>query len=182
MAGQLLRASLRLVRGTTIAQTIARIQALKPFSGGLEARHDRRAAGPSSSGRPGSGPFHFSSSGHETALRRLTSGSRPTVGRLEQGPSWRTQAGQAVYCAMGLEPGFSMAAPATGPVVLRARIRRCRCPSALPQLSPRGGTEDEIDRPRYPPRLLRGRDRRGGRDPLSRADRDEPGGAGALCR
>src|SRR6266571_3834566 len=34
---------------------------------------------------------------------------------------------------MGFEPGFSMAAPATDPVVFRARIRRCRCPPALPQ-------------------------------------------------
>src|SRR5205814_8890809 len=48
------------------------------------------------------------------------------------GAFWRTQAGQAVYCAMGLEPGFSLAAPATGPVVLRARIRRCRSSTGSP--------------------------------------------------
>src|SRR5215216_7949535 len=35
-------------------------------------------------------------------------------------------------CAMGLEPGFSLAAPATGPVVLRARIRRCRSSTGSP--------------------------------------------------
>src|SRR5215211_6118319 len=42
---------------------------------------------------------------------------------------------------MGPEPGFSVAAPATSPLVLRARIRRCRCPPALRHRPPRGGAE-----------------------------------------
>jgi hypothetical protein len=40
----------------------------------------------------------------------------------------------------------------------------------------------EIDRTRYPPRLRRGRDRRGRRGPLGGADRDDAGGARARCR
>src|SRR5215210_6510119 len=34
---------------------------------------------------------------------------------------------------MGFEPGFSVAAPATCPVALRARIRLCRLPTGSPQ-------------------------------------------------
>src|SRR5512133_2497546 len=35
---------------------------------------------------------------------------------------------------MGFEPGFSLAAPATCPVALRARIRRCRLPTGSPRV------------------------------------------------
>ena len=37
---------------------------------------------------------------------------------------------------MGFEPDFSVAAPATCPVVLRARIRRCRLPTGSPRQKP----------------------------------------------
>src|SRR5215208_2477897 len=43
---------------------------------------------------------------------------------------------------MGFEPGFSVAAPATCPVALRARIRLCRLPTGSPQRRQRG--EDQV--------------------------------------
>jgi transposase len=47
---------------------------------------------------------------------------------------------------MGFEPVLvSVAAPATCPVALRARIRRCRLPARLPQLVD-DGEEDEVER------------------------------------
>jgi transposase len=44
---------------------------------------------------------------------------------------------------MGFEPGFSVAAPATRPVVLRARIRLCRLPTGSPPF-PSATKEDQV--------------------------------------
>ena len=47
------------------------------------------------------------------------------------------------FCAMGeLSPGFSMAAPATCLVALRARIRRCRLPTGSPRVD--DGEEESV--------------------------------------
>jgi hypothetical protein len=69
----------------------------------------------------------------KVSLEGCCSGSgRVMVGGPGQGLFGRTHVGQAV-CAMGvLSPGFSVAAPASCPVALRARIRRCRLPTASP--------------------------------------------------
>ena len=71
-------------------------------------------------------------------------------------------------------PSFSVAAPATYPVALRARMRRCRLPTA----SPAKQREEEQVRAiglGRPPRLLRGGDLRGRRGPLRGPDRDHAG-------
>ena len=61
-------------------------------------------------------------------------------------------------------PSFSVAAPATCPGAPRARMRRCRLPTASPATPAKGGA-DESNRVGRPPRLLRGGDRRSGRGP-----------------
>ena len=47
---------------------------------------------------------------------------------------WENAGWAGRFCAMGFEPDFSGAAPATSPFVLRARIRRCRLPTGSPSL------------------------------------------------
>jgi hypothetical protein len=65
---------------------------------------------------------------------------------------------------------YSVAAPATCPVVLRARIGRCRSPAGSPFRSTsrgeRGESSRRSDRLGRASRLLRGRDRRGRRASL----------------
>jgi hypothetical protein len=70
------------------------------------------------------------------------------------------------FWTMGFEPALvSVAAPATCPVALRARIRRSRLPARLPQFQRRGGGRGEDaregDRVGRAPGVLRGRDRGG---------------------
>src|SRR3954451_3285053 len=81
---------------------------------------------------------------HETASLRasVSSGAGLRFGRLGQGPSGERRLGRP-FCAMGvLSPGFSVAAPATCLVALRARIRRCRLPTGSPRVD--ADEEDEV--------------------------------------
>ena len=66
---------------------------------------------------------------------------------------------------VGLEPAFSVAASATGPVVLRARVRRCRCPPALRRTTT-DGEETMRSMVSTSTATSAGRDRRRRRDPF----------------
>ena len=63
---------------------------------------------------------------------------------------------------MGFEPDFSVAAPATRPVVPRARIRLCRLPTGSPRSAKRRRRISERHRFGHSPGFLRGRDLRRG--------------------
>ena len=71
------------------------------------------------------------SSGDETAYR----GSRPGLdlrsGHWIRGSSGERNVGRPFFVDGPLSPVFSVAAPATDPVALRARMRRCRLPTVL---------------------------------------------------
>jgi hypothetical protein len=77
--------------------------------------------------------------GMKMALEGCCSGSGPGLG---SGDRDRGFLGNACWAGRLLDdgrssPGFSVAAPATCPVALRARIRRCRLPTASPVVSSR---------------------------------------------
>ena len=74
---------------------------------------------------------------------------------------------------MGFEPDFSVAAPATSPVVPRARIRLCRLPTGSLSFVVDEGGSGETYRVGRSPRLLRGRDRGGRRGSLAGPDRND---------
>ena len=80
---------------------------------------------------------------------------------------------------LGCEPdNISVAAPATRPVVPRARIRSCRLPTWSPVVTVRAkGDVGAIHRARRPPGLLRGRDLRGRPGALRWPRADKPRGA-----
>src|ERR671915_1010983 len=100
------------------------------------------------------------------------------------GAFWENVVGQAVLDDGLRARACSVVAPATCPVALRARIRRCRLPALLPRYQRRGGGRGEnareSDRIGCAPGVLRGRDRRGGRAALGGQGRDHPGTARAV--
>ena len=65
---------------------------------------------------------------HETASGAPAGRPMPNLASSapEQGALGRTQTGRPRIIGWAVSPSYSMAAPATCPVVLRARIRRCR--------------------------------------------------------
>ena len=91
----------------------------------------------------------------------------------------RTHAGQAVLRDRRVGPELSSAAPATCLIALRARIRRCRLPTASPNRRRRGGSS-QSGSAGCPSRRLRGRDRRGGPGAVGGQHPDAARGAGAV--
>jgi hypothetical protein len=76
-------------------------------------------------------------SGYETHSWRVCPG-RPYGRATGIGAFWENVAGRPFW-TMGFEPVVvSVAAPATCPVALRARMRRCRLPALLPQVQATG--------------------------------------------
>ena len=109
-------------------------------------------------------------SGHENRFVRVPSGSRLTVRLIGTGALWENAVGQAGFGDGLRARAFSVAAPATCPVALRARIRLCRLPAVLPSsLIYEEGGACEVGRAiglDVHLRFLRGRDLRGRRGPL----------------
>ena len=109
--------------------------------------------------RQGAGKPHETNgkSGHENAARGLLSGARPLrSGDRDRGSSGERRLGRPFLRRWAVSPGFSVAAPATGPVALRARIRRCRLPTVLPcrRCVDEGRRRGESDRVGCASRLL----------------------------
>src|SRR3954468_11000467 len=96
-------------------------------------------------------------------------------GRLWENAGWAGRFGRWACWS----PGVSVAAPATCPVALRARIRRCRLPTGSPHVVELGRC-GESNSAGCPPRLLRGRDGGRGAGALGGPDRGAPGGARAV--
>src|SRR5215218_4961077 len=72
----------------------------------------------------------------------MSSGGRLRVGRLGRGAFWENAGWAGRFARWASSPGFSVAAPATCPVALRARIRRCRLPTGSPRVA--NGEEGEM--------------------------------------
>lgn len=96
---------------------------------------------------------------------KLCAGSRPAFWAAslarDGGCSWEALVGQAAEFRWAESPALFVAAPATCPGVLRARIRLCRLPAGFPPST--RGAWCEIHRDGRASRLLRDRDRRGRR-------------------
>src|SRR5215217_4819462 len=72
-------------------------------------------------------------SGHENGARRLLFWSWPLGSGDRDRGFWENACWAGRFLDDGRSsPSFSLAAPATCPVALRARIRRCRLPTASP--------------------------------------------------
>src|SRR5215212_2077497 len=110
----------------------------------------------------------------------VSSGRRLRFGRLGRGAFWENVGWAGRFGGWASSPGFSVAAPATCPVAPRARIRRCRLPTGSPRVDDGEEGRGESSSAGRAPRFLRGGDRRGGPAALSRADRGQAGGAGAV--
>ena len=94
-----------------------------------------RRGGPSAPGSP--------CSGHETASWRVAVRGRPYGRATGIGAFWENVVGQAVLDDGLRARACSVAAPATCPVALRARIRRCRLPAGSPAVV-NDAEEDEV--------------------------------------
>ena len=103
------------------------------------------------------------------------------VGSADWDRGLRENAGWAGrFARWASSPGFSVAAPATCLVALRARIRRCRLPTDSPRVVDGEEEPSESSGAGCPSRFLRGGDRRRGPAAVGGPDRDAARGAGAV--